>query len=104
MAEGFEQAPVVGPVHPFEGGELDCLAVTPRAAPSDELRLVQPDDGLGQGVVAGVAHAAPLREALGVAQREGLDAPVAVVDEPFTGRTALMQSLFEDIEGQVRAQ
>ena len=25
MAEGSEQAPVVIPVHPFEGGELDCL-------------------------------------------------------------------------------
>ena len=33
MVEGSEQAPVVVPVHPFEGGELDCFAVTPRAAP-----------------------------------------------------------------------
>ena len=41
-----------------EGGEFDCLAVTPRAARvpafagmTDEFGLVQPDDGLGQGVV-----------------------------------------------------
>ena len=57
MPEGFEQAPVVVPVHPVEGGGLDCLAVTPRAAPvpafagmTDELGLVQPDDGLGQSL------------------------------------------------------
>ena len=57
MAEGSEQAPVVVPVHPFEGGEFDCLAVTPRAAPvpafagmTDEFGLVQPDDGFGQSL------------------------------------------------------
>ena len=110
MPEGSEQAPVVVPVHPLEGGELHRLAVTPRAAPGDEFGLVQPDDGLGQGVVVRVAHAAhrgrdaPLCEALGVAQREVLDAPVGVVDEPITGRTALMKGLFEGIEGQVRVQ
>ena len=62
------------------------------------------------GVVAGVAHAshrrhdAHLHEALGVAQREILHDPVAVMDEPFTGRTALMKGLFEGVEGQVRVQ
>ena len=50
MAEGSEQAPVVVPVHPFEGGELDCLAGAPRAAPGDEFGLVQPDDGFGQSL------------------------------------------------------
>ena len=50
MAEGSEKAPVVVPVHPFEGGELDCLAVTPRAAPDDEFGLVQPGDGFGQSL------------------------------------------------------
>ena len=49
-AEGSEQAPVVIPVYPFEGGELDCLAVTPRAAPGDEFGLIQPDDGFGQSL------------------------------------------------------
>ena len=73
MPEGSEQAPVVVPVHPFEGGEFHRLAVTPRPAPGDEFRLVQPDDGFGQGVVVGVAHAshrgrdAHLYEAFGVA-------------------------------------
>ena len=37
MPEGSEQAPVVVPVHPLEGGEFHRLAVTPRAAPGDEL-------------------------------------------------------------------
>ena len=57
MAEGFEQAPVVVPVHPFEGGELDRLAGTPRAAPvpafagmTDEFGLVPPEEGLGQSL------------------------------------------------------
>ena len=52
MAERSEQAPVVVPAHPFEGGKCDRLAVTPRAAPvpafagmTDEFGLVQPDDG-----------------------------------------------------------
>ena len=91
MVEGSEQAPVVVPVHPFEGGELDCLAGAPRAAPGDELGLVQPDDGFGQGVVVGVAHAAHrglnarLCEALGVAQREILHAPVAGWMSPSRG-------------------
>ena len=44
MPEGFEQAPVVVPVHPFEGGEFHRLAVTPRPAPGNEFRLVQSDD------------------------------------------------------------
>ena len=49
MAEGSEQAPVVVPVRTVEGSEPDCLAVTPRAAPGDGFRLLQPDDGFGPG-------------------------------------------------------
>ena len=54
---------------------------------ADHLGLVEADDRLGQGVVVGVAAAADrgldagLGEALGVADREVLDAAVAVVDE-----------------------
>ena len=70
----------------------------------------EPAPGLTGGVVAGVAHASHrgrdvhLHEALGVTHREGLHAPDAVMDEPFTARTALVKSLFEGIEGQVRVQ
>ena len=35
MPEGFEQAPVVVPVHPLEGRELHRLVATPRPAPTE---------------------------------------------------------------------
>ena len=64
MPEGSEQAPVVVPIHPVENGEFHRLAGTPRAAPvpafagmTDEFRLVPPEDGLGQNVVAEPAPA-----------------------------------------------
>ena len=72
--------------------------------------LIQPDDGLGQRVVVGVAYAshrgrdAHLHEAFGIRHREGLHAPDAMMDEPFTARTALVKGLFKGIEGQVRVQ
>jgi len=40
----------VEPVDPFEGGELDRFEVTPGAALTDHLGLVQADDGLGQAL------------------------------------------------------
>jgi len=45
IAEGPEQAPIVEPVHPFEGRELDGVDVPPGLGTSDHLRLEQPDDG-----------------------------------------------------------
>ena len=50
VADGFEQAPVVEPVHPFQGGELDGLQGAPWPAAPDHLGLVEAVDGLGQGV------------------------------------------------------
>ena len=88
MLERSEQAQVFVPVRPAQGGELDCLASAPRAAPApafagmtDEFRLVRPDDGFGQSLppsasIGGIAHAAHRGrdarpcEALGVARRE----------------------------------
>lgn len=52
MPDGFEQAAVVEPVHPFERGELDGLEVAPRAGASDHLGLEETVDGLGEGVEA----------------------------------------------------
>jgi hypothetical protein len=57
-ADGFEQAPIVEPVDPFQRGELDGFQVSPRAASPDHLGLVEAVDGLGQGVVEAVADAA----------------------------------------------
>jgi hypothetical protein len=49
-ADGFEQAPVVEPVHPFQGGELDGFQGAPWSAAPDHLGLVEAVDGLG-GIV-----------------------------------------------------
>ena len=48
VSDRFEQAAVVEPIDPFEGGHLDGFAAAPRAAPMDHLGLVETVDGLGQ--------------------------------------------------------
>ena len=58
VADGFKQAPVIEPVDPFEGGELDCLDASPWPAPVDHLGLVETVDRLRQGVVVAVSDAA----------------------------------------------
>ncbi len=58
VADGFEQAAVVEPIDPFEGCHLDGFEAAPRAASVDHLGLVEAVDGLGQGVVVGVADTA----------------------------------------------
>ena len=45
------RAPVVEPVHSFQGGELDGFQTAPWSAAPDHLGLVEAVDGLGQGVV-----------------------------------------------------
>ena len=44
---------MVEPVHVLECGVLDLVPVPPWSPLSDEFCLVQADDGLGEGVVAG---------------------------------------------------
>jgi hypothetical protein len=51
VTDRLEEAAIVEPVHPFEGGELDALKTTPRAAAADDLGLEQTDDALGQRIV-----------------------------------------------------
>src|SRR5690606_17178073 len=69
------QPVLVEPVHPGEGGELEFVDCAERAVDLDALGLVEPHDGLGEGVVVAVADGsdrgdgADVREALGVAQR-----------------------------------
>ena len=58
VADGLEQAPVVEPVDPFQGGERDGLQGAPWSAAPDHLGLAEAVDGLGQGVVVGIADAA----------------------------------------------
>ena len=71
--------------------------------------LVEAVDGLGPGMVVAVAdtadrrHQVGLGQALGAAHGEGLDAPVAVVDQPVFGAGATgMDRLFEGIEHEAR--
>jgi hypothetical protein len=47
LAVGFEEALVVEPVDPFEGGVLDVLEAAPRSSVADQFGLVEPDDRLG---------------------------------------------------------
>ncbi len=76
VADRFEQAPVVEPVHPFQGGELDGFQASPWAASPDHFGLVEAVDRLGQGIIVAVADAADRRfyagggEALGVANAD----------------------------------
>ena len=76
VPDGLEEPSVVEPVDPLEGCELHRIEASPRASRSNHLRLVQPNDGLGQGVVIRIANAphrlldAGLGQALGVADGE----------------------------------
>jgi len=58
VADWLEEAAVVEPVHPFEGGELDAFETAPWAAAADDLGLEQADGALGQRIVVAVADAA----------------------------------------------
>ena len=58
ISDRLQEPPVVEPVDPFEGGELDRLEAAPRSPASDQLGLEEPDDALGQRVVVAVADAA----------------------------------------------
>jgi hypothetical protein len=49
---------MVEPVHPAEGGELEVVDAAPGPVAADALELVEPDKGLGLGVVVGVADGA----------------------------------------------
>ena len=57
VADGFEQTPVVEPVHPFQCGEFDGFQAAPWPATSDHFGLVEAVDGLGQGIVSPAALA-----------------------------------------------
>ena len=56
-----QQTVVVEPPDPLQGGKLDIVEPSPRPAPPDHLRLVKPDDRLGQGVVVAIAPASDRR-------------------------------------------
>jgi hypothetical protein len=47
----------VKPGHPFERAKFDGFAGLPRSAPMNQLSLVKPFEGFGQGVIVAVAFA-----------------------------------------------
>ena len=61
VADRLEQPLRVEPVNPGERRVLDCLPATPRPLFPDHLGLAQPFDGLGHGIVVGVARGADRR-------------------------------------------
>ena len=89
VSDRFEQAAIVEPVDPFQRCELDGLQAAPWPAPVNHLGLEEADHRLGERVIVAVADAADRRldtglsQTLGVFDREVLDAPVAMVDEPI---------------------
>jgi len=90
VSDRLEEAAVVEPVDPFEGGGLDRLEAARRSSAADHLGLEEADHTFGKGIVVGVADAADRRldpdlgQALGVLDGNVLDAPVAVMDQPIT--------------------
>ena len=51
VAAVLVEAPVVVPVDPFRGGDLDGVDVSPGPLPADDFGLVQAVDALGERVV-----------------------------------------------------
>jgi len=105
ISDWFEQTTGIEPVDPFEGSELDGYDRPPRAASMDHLGFEQAVDRLGQRVVLAVADAADgrldarLRQPLGVADRQVLRDPVAMMHEPTTlVGTTLVQGLLQGIQ------
>ena len=86
-AEFVEEAVVVEPVDPFEGGPFEVFEAAPGSAVADEFGLVEPIDRLGQSVVVGVAagpngvHDAVFGEAFGVSNRQILNAAIRMVNQ-----------------------
>ena len=58
VADRLQEPPVVEPVHPFQGGELDGLEAAPWSTPMDHLCLVKAVDGFGESIVVGISDAA----------------------------------------------
>ena len=98
---------MVEPVHPYQGREFHGFGVAPGTAPADHLGFEQTDDRLGQRIVVTVADAADrgldasLGQALGVADRDLLRPPIAMMDEPvLPDRSPVVESLLQGIKNE----
>src|SRR4051794_6185287 len=107
VADRLEEAAVVVPVDPLQGGELNLLQAAPRATPPDHLGLEQAIDRLGKRVVVAVTDAADggldtsFEQPLCVPNRNVLATPVAVMNEAALHWSAVVQRLLQSIEDKV---
>jgi len=67
VSEAAVEPRLVEPVDPAQRGELEVVDASPGSFVADALGLVEPDDGLGQGVIEGVADGPDRRDRAGVA-------------------------------------
>ena len=109
VADWCQQASVIEPIYPFQGGEFHGLEAAPRPAAVNDLCLVKPVDGLGERVVVTVADAADgrlnpgLKQPFRIFYRDILAAPVAVMDQAAAMQgPPVMQSLLQRIKHEPR--
>src|SRR3954453_10795661 len=105
VPERLEEAAVVEPVDPFEGGKLDRFEAAPGAAPMDQLGFVEAVDGFGEGVIVAITDAANRRldtrrgKPLGILDRDVLHTAIAVMDEAAApDGPALVQGLLQRVQ------
>ena len=78
VADRLQEPPVVEPVYPFQGRELDGLEAAPWPTPMDHLCLVKAVDGFSESIVIRISDApdrglhACFGQALGVFDRDVL--------------------------------
>ena len=106
VADDLQQTPVIEPVDPFQGGELNRLQASPGPRGRITSVFVKPDDRLGQGVrIAYVAHRLldpGLGQAFGVADGQIMRSAITVMDQAVTpAHRALVQRLLEGIEREI---
>lgn len=87
VADGLEDALVIEPVDPFEGGVFHGVKRAPWTTSVDHLGLEQPIDRLVQGMVVTISDAAyrglnpGFSQALGVANGDVLRPAIRLVDK-----------------------
>ncbi len=85
VSDGFQQAAVVEPVDPFEGGEFHGGEASPGTAAADHLGFVEADDRLCQSIVIRVADTSNRRldPEVRLAARRERTAPLITDMEPW---------------------
>ena len=72
VSDGFEDALVVEPVDPFEGGVFDVVESVPRFTAVNDFDLVEAVDRLGHCIVVGIADGTDRRFDAGIVKSFGV--------------------------------